>query len=645
MIIGIEFLIMFIIFGLMVGSYLNALIYRLPREIDTALKRSACPKCDKIIYWYENIPVLSYVFLKGRCSGCKNKISIQYPIVEILTAVAAYLLAPKNLNPNDLMLFAFYFSVFCAFLVHFLVDIKHQILPDQVNIFLGLLFFAMAVVNLNWVHWSIGGLIGVGFPLLVTWVFYLLRGQVGLGGGDMKLFGVLGLYLGPIGIMQNIFLSCFLGALVGGGLMIMKIIKRDHPIAFGPFIIVVSFVQIFFPQFFKSLLSYIPWSKWVSKCIILGNNLNKVNTLSSGIAVTTLRDRLNDLLYFGPKGLIGIDIGSSAIKLAEVSVQSNGKVKLNRYLTVPLPEATFIEDEIHKEDEFVECLTNGLKELNSSYKFACVGISGQNTLIKKLQLPGGSEQEIEDQVLWETEQYLPFPPEEGNVSHTVIGENEGGGVEVIVGAAKRELVYKVKEIVERSKIKVKICDLSAAASMNVFEHVLGRALKDSSWLLLDIGSQKTTFTIYKNGILSFFKEINVGGITITEEIQRQMGVNFEEAESLKIHGDGGGNIPEEIVVIINQVLDTLFSEIRRTVEFWTASTSEDMFNGCVLTGGTSAIPGLKEALEELLNTEVEFLNPFESISVNEKNIDDDILEEISFRGISAIGLGMRSLND
>lgn len=360
--------------------------------------------------------------------------------------------------------------------------------------------------------------------------------------------------------------------------------------------------------------------------------------------IQNLRSSINDALYFGPKGYIGIDIGSSAIKLSEVVPGSKGAIKVNRYVSVPLPEATFIEDEIHKEDEFVEALLTGLKELNSSYRFACVGISGPNTLIKKLQLPGGDEQEIADQVEWEAEQYLPFPPENGNISYSVIGTNEGGGVEVIIGAARKEHVSRIKEIVERTKLKVKVCDLSAVAFMNVFEHVMGKNIKERTWLLLDIGSQKTSFIIYKNGQLSFFKEIAIGGLAITEEIQRQMGVNFEEAESLKIHGDGHGNIPEEIVTIINQVLDTLFSEIRRTVEFWVTSTSEEMFDGCMVSGGSSLIPGLSEALEELLETDVEVFNPFEVMSLNEKNVDHENLEEISYRGVSAIGLGMRSLD-
>ncbi len=250
--------IFFTLFGLLVGSFLNALIYRLPRNINIAYPRSSCTSCNKLIYWYENIPILSYFFLRGKCSGCKSKISIEYPLVELIVAVFAFFIAPSDISPDSLWKFTFYFTTFCVFLVHFIVDLKHQILPDSLNIYLGVLFFVYAVINFNWTHWSIGLAIGFGFPLLVSWIFFKLKGQVGLGGGDIKLFGALGIYLGPIGIIHNIFLSCFLGAIIGVLLISMKVIKKEQHIPFGPFILVVGAFQIFLPSWFEILISYIP---------------------------------------------------------------------------------------------------------------------------------------------------------------------------------------------------------------------------------------------------------------------------------------------------------------------------------------------------------------------------------------------------
>ncbi|MDO9183691.1 MAG: type IV pilus assembly protein PilM [Bacteriovorax sp.] len=359
----------------------------------------------------------------------------------------------------------------------------------------------------------------------------------------------------------------------------------------------------------------------------------------------TIKNKVSDAFYFGPKGIIGIDIGLSAIKMAEVLKQSDGSYKLNNYAVINLPEGTIIEDEIQKEDEILKALNAGLKELGSSNHFACIGLSGPNTLIKRLQLAGGSQEEIEDQVLWEAEQYLPFSIEEGNISFSLIGENKGGGVDVIIGAAKKSVVNAFKELVERSSVKVKIVDLCAAATINVFESVMGNQpqIQSKTWIIMDLGAQKTQFMIYKNGVMVFFKEISIGGLTITEEIQRQMGVNYNEAESLKIHGDGNGNIPEEIVEIINQVFDTFFAELKKTIDFWITSTSEETFDGCILTGGGAQIPGFSETLQDLLETEIQILNPFNTMAYNKNNISEDMINDIAYRGVCAIGLAMRSM--
>lgn len=367
--------------------------------------------------------------------------------------------------------------------------------------------------------------------------------------------------------------------------------------------------------------------------------------MSSKNILDDIKEKIGEVFYVGPKGIIGIDIGLSAIKMAEVEKQSNGNYKLVNYAAVDLPEGTIIEDEIQKEDEILKALQIGLKELGSSNRFACVGISGPNTLIKRLQLAGGTDEEVEDQVVWEAEQYLPFPIDEGNVAFSIVGENQGGGVDVLIGAARKTIVESFKGIIERSGLKVKIVDLCAAATLNVFEHSLGEEVRaiGKTWILMSLGAQKTQFMIYKNGILVFYKEISIGGLTITEEIQRQMGVNYVEAESLKIHGDGNGNIPEEIVEIINQVFDTFFAELKKTIDFWISSTSEEVFDGCYLTGGGAQIPGFSEALQELLETEVYVLNPFARMTYNEKHFEEHTINDISYKGVCAIGLAMRSL--
>lgn len=241
-------LLFFTAFGLLVGSFLNVVIYRIPREQSIVTPRSSCPKCGHMIKWYENIPVISYLFLRGRCIECKTRISIRYPLIEILTGLFAYLLAPSSLEPQQIFQFVFLFSIACVFLCHFLIDIEFQILPDKLNLYLLLIVLPYAIFNTTPAYWLVGGIIGFAGPFLVTYLFYKLRGVIGLGGGDIKLFGILGIILGPVGVVKTIFFSCFIGSVIGIILILSKKINRDTPFAFGPFILIAAAIQIFFPQ-------------------------------------------------------------------------------------------------------------------------------------------------------------------------------------------------------------------------------------------------------------------------------------------------------------------------------------------------------------------------------------------------------------
>lgn len=355
-------------------------------------------------------------------------------------------------------------------------------------------------------------------------------------------------------------------------------------------------------------------------------------------------DKIKDIVGVGSKTLIGMDIGQSAIKFAEVSF--NGKeYKLESYSHVRLPEAAIIEDEINKEEEIVAAIEEAYRAGKFGSKNVNIGIAGPNTVARKLQLAGGDDEEIEDQVIWEAEQYLPFSIDDCNVDHYVMGENEGGGIDVMIAAARKDVLMNFKNIVEKAGLKVKVADLSQLALCNIFELSMGDRLLEESmgtWIVLDIGAQKTELLIYKKGMPTFLKELNVGGGMITEEIQRQLGVNYNEAEDLKVTGDEQGNLPEEILEIMDDVVEAIFSEIKKTIDFYVSSTSDENFTGCTITGGSSLIPGLVEGLQALLSVEVEVMNPFDVMGYDTKYSEEEI-NDIAFKGATVLGLALRRL--
>ncbi len=237
------------VFGALIGSFLNVVILRLPLKKDLVATRSACPSCGTQLRWYQNIPILSFSVLRGKCGFCQAPISWRYPAIELLTGAVALALAPADLTGPELANFLFFFTVACIFIAHFFIDLDHHLLLDSLNLYLLAIFLLFSFFTYDWSFWLIGGAIGFGAPFLVTWAFYKLRGQIGLGGGDIKLYGILGIYLGPVGVVFTIFLSCFLGALVGLGLIAAGKLTKDKPMAFGPAILLVAAFQIYFPGY------------------------------------------------------------------------------------------------------------------------------------------------------------------------------------------------------------------------------------------------------------------------------------------------------------------------------------------------------------------------------------------------------------
>jgi len=248
---------MSLLYGLLIGSFLNVVIYRLPLGKSVVRPRSTCPQCGHQIHWYENIPVMSYIFLRGKCSNCHANIPLRYPLIELLIGAFFYARFPISLDAMFIYSYILEISLFCIFVSIFFIDLDHHIIPDSLNIILGIIFFSNAVIQDRIPVSLMGGAVAFAFTFGFTYLFYKLRGVIGLGGGDIKLFTALGLQLGVQGIIYNIFLSCFVGALVGLILLTLKKISSDRPFAFGPSIICVSTLQILFPQYFEMIIGLI----------------------------------------------------------------------------------------------------------------------------------------------------------------------------------------------------------------------------------------------------------------------------------------------------------------------------------------------------------------------------------------------------
>ena len=220
--------------GLCIGSFLNVVIYRLPLGQSLASPPSRCRKCGYSLRWYDNIPVLSWVSLRGRCRKCGVSVSIQYPIVELITALL-FLLVVWVTPPGPLLASRLLFV--CILIVLFGIDLEHQILPNVITlpgIVIGMIFSFIAPPG--WRDALIGVLLGGGVLYAIAGAYYLWRREEGLGMGDVKMLAMIGAFLGWKAVLVTLVLSSFSGALIGVGLIAAQRGGMKVALPFGTFL-------------------------------------------------------------------------------------------------------------------------------------------------------------------------------------------------------------------------------------------------------------------------------------------------------------------------------------------------------------------------------------------------------------------------
>ncbi len=240
--------------GALLGSFGNVVIHRLPLGESVVSPRSKCPKCNKQISWYDNIPIISWIVLRGKCRGCGTRISIRYPIVEALTAIlfaSTYYKFGLSMQSAELMILQFGL-VIVAF-----IDLDHMIIPDELSLSGIVLGFGLSFLNSEraWLDSLIGILIGGGFLWSIASIYYLLTKREGLGGGDIKLLAWIGAFLGWQSIPFTILSSSVLGSLVGIAVSLKSKEGLKAMIPFGPFIVLGAILYIHF----DSLASILYW--------------------------------------------------------------------------------------------------------------------------------------------------------------------------------------------------------------------------------------------------------------------------------------------------------------------------------------------------------------------------------------------------
>ena len=223
-----------IAFGLVVGSFLNVCIYRLPRGQSIAWPASHCIACGRTLRWFENVPVIGWLLLRGRCRTCGERISVMYPAVELVTPVL-FLVEYWQLGWQPLLAVRLVFA--CAMVVLFVVDLQHRVLPNVITLSGVVVGLGLSVVlEPGWRDALIGALVGGGALLAIAEAYYRVRGEEGLGMGDVKMLAMIGAFLGWQLMLVTLLLASVLGSLIGVGLMALSRGDGKYALPLGSFL-------------------------------------------------------------------------------------------------------------------------------------------------------------------------------------------------------------------------------------------------------------------------------------------------------------------------------------------------------------------------------------------------------------------------
>lgn len=352
------------------------------------------------------------------------------------------------------------------------------------------------------------------------------------------------------------------------------------------------------------------------------------------------------MLFGKSKDLIGLDIGSNSIKVVELKRGKN-KFELVSMGMATLSPDVIVDGALMNSSAIVESITNLIKDLKIKSKNIATSISGTSVIIKKIALPVMTRQELQENIQWEAEQYIPFDINDVNVDFHILGEagEEQGKMGVILVAAKKDLVNDYTGVIAESGLVPMCVDVDAFAAGNALEWNYPDRMNEII-ALVNIGASVTNINVIKNGVSTFVRDITSGGNAVTEMIQKNLGIQYEEAEKMKRAGQDGGDeiVPQEVSDVIRQVSQTIAGELARSLDFYSATNADDRISKIYISGGMALTAGLDSVIERTVGYPVEVMNPFNNITVGKK-VDAAALAKLAPALSVAVGLAMRRTDD
>ncbi len=348
------------------------------------------------------------------------------------------------------------------------------------------------------------------------------------------------------------------------------------------------------------------------------------------------------------RAVVGLDIGSSAVKAVELKPAGKG-FRVAAFGLEPVPADAIVDGAIMD----AAAVSGAIRRLfagNKAFRASevCASLSGNAVIVKKISLPVMTEAELGESVYWEAEQYIPFDIQDVNLDYQILDAGRGadskGTMEVLLVAAKKEKIADYMGVISQAGRVPVVVDVDAFALQNAYETNYGLE-PQAVVVLLNAGASAINVNILNGEQSVFTRDISSGGNAYTEAVQKELNVPFESAEALKKGQAIDGVSFDDVKPVLHAMTENVLLEIQKTFDFFKATASSDRIDRIVVSGGASRVDGFATALEERFGAPVEAFDPFRKIAIEPSRLGIGDPEAIAPTTAVAVGLALRKAGD
>ncbi len=342
--------------------------------------------------------------------------------------------------------------------------------------------------------------------------------------------------------------------------------------------------------------------------------------------------------------LCGLDIGSSSVKVCWLKEKKHG-YQLNGYGMINLPPEAIVDGSIMNASAVIDAVRELIasQKMQKKVKEAAVSVSGHSVILRKINLPVMTREELDESIQWEAEQYIPFDINDVFIDTHILNEhNDQGQMDVLLVAAKKDMINDYTSVIREAGLECSVVDVDAFALQNAFDINYDLPMGETV-ALINVGASVVNINVLQSGISAFTRDIAQGGNQYTDEIQKQLNVSYDEAEALKIGGGAESDsvVPQEVERVMQQVSETIANDVQRSLDFYGATTADATINRIYLSGGCAKVPALSKAIEAKTGVPVEEIDPFRQVDVSARGLDPTFLRRQGPLATVSLGLALR----